>query len=260
MKAKLTEPIPVNGPEISGIWFSFRQCIDLQLKTIVSSLRMLLPTLKGDVLDIGAGHSPWRCFLNSSVRYTGVDVRSADQFGMSEQKEVVYYDGTTLPFPDCVFDAAICIEVLEHAIDPRLLLSEAFRVLKPGATFALTVPWSARVHHIPFDFHRFTRYQLDKMLCEAGFQNVEIKERGNDICAIANKLIVIVWRLLMPARKIHLIWTLPLAILVTCVALFFLFCAHVSLYFDLGSKEDPLGYFLMCTKVPLLQSANVIQS
>ena len=248
MNSDRTKPIPVTGPESSGLRFSLRQVVDLQLKTIVSYLRPLLPTLTGKVLDIGAGQSPWRVFLDRSITYQGVDIRSADQFGMSRQKDVIYYDGAILPFPDCTFDAAICIEVLEHASDPALLLSEAFRVMKSGATFALTVPWSARAHHIPFDFHRFTRYQLSTMLSKAGFVEVEIGERGNDICAVANKLIVIAWRLLTPTRKSHLMWTVPLAIVDLCFASIFLLCAHLSLCFDLGSKEDPLGYFVKCTK------------
>jgi len=248
MNTDCTKPIPVIGPETSGLRFALRQIVDLQLKTIFFHLSTLLPTLTGKVLDIGAGQSPWRVFLHRSVSYQGVDIRSASQFGMSEQKDVIYYDGNTLPFRDCTFDAAICVEVLEHASDPGLLLSEAFRVLKPGATFALTVPWSARTHHIPFDFHRFSRYQLDKMLSEAGFVEVEISERGNDICAVANKLIVITWRLLMPSKKAHLIWTLPLATVNLCFASIFLVCAHFSMYFNLGSKQDPLGYFVKCTR------------
>ncbi|WP_233234452.1 class I SAM-dependent methyltransferase [Bordetella sp. LUAb4] len=248
MNVDRTKPIPVKGPEASPSIFFVRQLFDLQLKTIAGYLRPLLPMLKGKVLDIGAGEGPWRYFLNKSAVYQGVDIRSADQFGMSEQKDVVYYDGMLLPFPDGTFDAAICIEVLEHASEPALLLSEAYRVLKPGAPFALTVPWSARTHHIPFDFHRFTRYQLDAMLAKAGFIDVRIYERGNDICAVANKLIVIAWRLLMPSRKLHFLWTLPLAILDLCVASVFLMCAHISLYFGLGSKDDPLGYFVECTR------------
>jgi SAM-dependent methyltransferase len=248
MNSDRTKPIPVRGPETSRLIFAVRQFFDLQLKTIASPLRSLLPTFTGNVLDIGAGESPWRTFLSKSTCYQGVDIRSADQFGMSTQKDIVYYDGTTIPFAERVFDAAICIEVLEHVSEPGLLLSEAFRVMKPGATFSLTVPWSARTHHIPFDFHRFTRYQLDRMFTDAGFVDVEIHERGNDICVVANKLIVIAWRLLLPRRKIYLAWTLPLAVIDIVIASGFLLCAHISLLFNLGSKEDPLGYFVKCKR------------
>jgi hypothetical protein len=112
----------------------------------------------------------------------------------------------------------------------------------------LSVPWSARVHHVPHDFHRFTSYQLDRMLSEAGFIDVHIQERGNDICVVANKLIIIGWRLLLPEKRIYLMWTFPLAIVELCLAATLLFCAHVSLLLNLGSKKDPLGYFVKCSK------------
>jgi ubiquinone/menaquinone biosynthesis C-methylase UbiE len=37
-----------------------------------------------------------------------------------------------LPFPDASFDFAMAIDVIEHLYHPRLLLSEMFRVVKPG--------------------------------------------------------------------------------------------------------------------------------
>lgn len=243
-----TKPIPVAGPENSRLLFFIRQFFDLQLMTITSYLCSLLPSLSGKILDIGAGQSPWKAFLNKSAIYQGVDISSAKQFGMRKQKDIVYYDGSSLPFPDEEFDAALCIEVLEHTVEPQLLLREAFRVLKPGSIFTLTVPWSARVHHIPLDFLRFTRFQLDRIISEAGFVEVDIKERGNDICVVANKMIVIGWRLLLPTKKVHFIWTFPLAILDLCMVAVLLPSAHLSLLLNLGSKDDPLGYFIKCKK------------
>jgi SAM-dependent methyltransferase len=248
MTSDRTKPIPVEGPQSSRLVFFVRQLVDLQLKTIVSRLSSFLPTLTGRVLDIGAGQSPWKNFFNGSVQYQGVDIGCADKFGMSHRQDVVYYDGSTLPFPENIFDGAICIEVLEHCTDPYLLLNEAFRVLKPGAAFAITVPWSARIHHLPFDFHRFTNNQLNRMLSETGFINIDIQERGNDICVVANKLVVIGWRLLLPERKIHLLWSLLLAIPELCLAVVWLLLAHISLLLKLGSKDDPLGYFVTCNK------------
>ena len=65
-----------------------------------------------------------------------------------------------IPFPDGHFDALLCTEVLEHAVAPEALIAEMHRVLRPGGSLVLTVPFAARVHHIPYDFHRFTRYQV----------------------------------------------------------------------------------------------------
>ncbi len=49
-------------------------------------------------------------------------------------------DVTRLPFPDGSFDRIIASEILEHIDDDVAALSELFRVLRPGGTFAATVP------------------------------------------------------------------------------------------------------------------------
>ena len=49
-------------------------------------------------------------------------------------------DATRLPFADGTFDAVITSEVLEHIPDDTGALAELARVLRPGGTFAATVP------------------------------------------------------------------------------------------------------------------------
>jgi 2-polyprenyl-3-methyl-5-hydroxy-6-metoxy-1,4-benzoquinol methylase len=47
--------------------------------------------------------------------------------------------GEALPLPDRAFDAVVCWDVIEHVRDPRLVLAELARVLRPGGTALLTV-------------------------------------------------------------------------------------------------------------------------
>ena len=49
-------------------------------------------------------------------------------------------DVTKLPFPDGSFDRIIASEILEHIVDDTGALTELVRVLRPGGTFAATVP------------------------------------------------------------------------------------------------------------------------
>jgi SAM-dependent methyltransferase len=53
---------------------------------------------------------------------------------------VLQGDATRLPFADASFDRVITSEVLEHIQDDVAAIAELTRVLKPGGTFAATVP------------------------------------------------------------------------------------------------------------------------
>ena len=56
-------------------------------------------------------------------------------------------DATSLDFPDDVFDAVICSEVLEHLPDYDAALVEIRRVLKPAGRLCISVPhaWPERI-------------------------------------------------------------------------------------------------------------------
>jgi SAM-dependent methyltransferase len=228
--------------------FALRCALDLQMLTIY---RFLLPELgkwEGRILDVGAGEAPWRDLMND-VEYLAVDVDAADAFGMRRKPNVSYYDGTKLPFADESFDHVLCTEVLEHVPDPALVLSDIKRVLKPGGSLVLTVPWSARLHHLPNDYTRFTRFRLNDLM-RSGFSSVKIEERGNDIAVIANKLLVLNIRLIRPVRAIDILWCWPLVPIVTPMTCVFLAAGHIALWLGMGSKEDPLGYGVIAVKGP----------
>lgn len=245
MQAENFKPVSVKTPSSNKTLFRFRCMVDLQLKTIVQHLRPAMTELNGKVLDVGAGESPWREWLPPSASYQGIDVGNAREFGMQPARDgITYYNGRTIPFPDAFFDGAICIEVLEHAEDPVLLMAEMARCLREGAPLLLTVPWSARRHHIPHDYHRFTRERLQGLLETSGFKQIEIVERGTDISAIASKLVVVSLRLAPTRGLLRGLWTLPLFLLMLPMTALFVVLAHIAEPLGAGAKEDPLGYFV----------------
>jgi len=226
------------------------RCIfDLQLRTIVNFLVPELAKLHpGQIIDIGAGEAPWRSRLPDHCSYQGLDVLNYAHFGMTSAPDIAIYDGVNIPFDSNTFSGALCIEVLEHATNPELLLSEIFRVLKNGAPLLLSVPWSARRHHIPFDFHRFTKERLHQLLSHSGFTQVEVKERGNDYCVVFNKVLLLIVRNARALTIFNWFYRIPVMISLTPFTLLMLVISHISLLVPKQGNEDPLGYFCVASK------------
>jgi len=243
------QPIAVKSLK-ENPWLFFGRClVDLQLLTIFNFLSQPLSTCRGRVLDVGAGQSPWRDLLTKEAEYVGVDIESATEFAMTPRQDITYYDGQKLPYDDNSFEHVLCIEVLEHVINPTDFLTEVNRVLRSGGTLILTIPWSARLHHLPHDYTRFTRFGLTTLLEAVGFTDVIVEERGNDLAVIGNKLLVLMIGLLRPKRKLHRLWTWGFAFILIPVVSAFLSIAHISLLLKTGSKDDPLGYGVIAVKV-----------
>lgn len=242
------KPIPIRRDDgvLGRLLFAVRMLGDLQLLTCTRFLAPCLGRMRGSVLDVGCGEMPFRGLLGPDARYTGIDVPQADDFGMRHHADIVAFDGHRIPFPDASFDHVLCTEVLEHASDPTGLVGEMRRVLRSGGTLVATVPFAARVHHAPHDFHRFTRFALAGLF--ADFTAVEVVERGDDLAVIANKLIVVCARLARPKPPMSLLWRWPLLLLLAPFAVLALAIAQASLIFGWGSRMDPLGYGILARK------------
>ena len=238
------KPIPIQrgAGRIAHLLFRLRCSADLQLLTRFQFVAAGRNMLSGSVLDVGCGQMPFRGLLPASSDYTGIDIHDAQSFGMPRNPSIIEFNGRLIPFPDNNFDAILCTEVLEHAKHPEALIAEMLRVLRPDGMLVLTVPFSARVHHMPFDYSRFTNYRLLQLF--AGFADVQVEELGNDLAVIANKIVVATIRQIVPLNIFH--W--PFLLLGLPASLLSLAIAHLSLWLGWGSKQDPLGYGLIARK------------
>lgn len=128
---------------------------------------------KGALLDAGAGTLTYRSLANTYAdSYTSIDFKKThpelDKVG----------DVQDMPFENESFDTVLCVEVLEHVPYPAKALSEMFRVLRPGGNLILTVPHMGYLHNEPFDFYRYTKYGLDVLVKDAGFEVESIEANG----------------------------------------------------------------------------------
>ena len=65
-------------------------------------------------------------------------------------------DIENLPFKDNSVDYIINIAVLEHVPNPQKVISEIYRVMKPGGKIYCFIPFMQPFHASPYDFQRFT--------------------------------------------------------------------------------------------------------
>jgi SAM-dependent methyltransferase len=232
----------------SKLLFVARWLVDFQFNTIYKTLSQRLPTFRGNVIDIGCGNCPFEHLIDTDkALYVGVDVDDADKWDY-ENSKIVKYDGKNLPFATQSIDHFICTEVLEHVPDPTELIDDMYRVLKPDGSAIITIPWSARFHYKPFDYHRYTPSSLKTLFGK--FSDVQIENRGTDINAIVNKSIVLYvgTATTLTSSLIWLPFKLILLVLFAPVLGLLILWGHLALFFNWGSSDDPLGYTIYLTK------------
>ena len=245
------QPPPVEGFSQNKVKFHLRKLLDLQFLTIYLKMREHIPNLgEGLILDIGSGYSPWKLMFNSNQKYLGLEIINYVNFGMQEKfSDVVYYEGKYFPFDNEMFDGALCIEVLEHVEDVELMISEIWRVLKKGKKIYISIPFSARRHHIPRDYQRFTREKLEILFKTNHFEIIDIFDRGDEVCTTYHKFLFLfirnfknmnLWNFAL--KLIENLLMLPIIIILNIYSL-------ISLNFqNRDFSYDPLGYFCIIRK------------
>lgn len=159
-----------------------------------------------------------------------------------------YYDGRIWPVDDRSVDAVLATETLEHVLDPVQFLTEADRVLKPGGTLILTVPFAARWHFIPRDFWRFTPSGLRELLGARRFENIRICARGNEVTVACYKSIAILARFILPQNELLLQRLVMRGIGLVVLPVFVALRVAAQLSLRSGGGDDCLGYTVLAGK------------
>ena len=212
-----------------------RLFVNLQnMKTYVSGL----------LLDVGCGQRPYASmFQEMTTRYVGVDL-ALPNFPLPRVDAVasVLY----LPFKDSLFDTVLCTEVMEHVAEPTQLLSEIYRVLKPGGNLLLTVPLMWRLHGEPYDYYRFTEHGVRYLSEKVGFEVIRL-ERLSGFFSTLGQVLSFGTAFFQPYRKDNFknILLSKMTIGIRMIINF------ISLWIDNVKRIEgfPLGYVLVAKKL-----------
>lgn len=129
---------------------------------------------KSDVLklyDLGSGPEQFKD-LFGRFDYTPVDFEK-------------FHDGVIVadltkkfPFEDNIADIVTLSNTLEHIPNPEHFVFECARILKRGGLIIGTVPFLLGEHQVPYDFNRYTHFQLIRFLEMSGFEKIEVAPLG----------------------------------------------------------------------------------
>ena len=196
----------------------------------------LLARSSGRFLDAGAGTQPFRSVVEPQVdTYVAYDIEArsdVDLLGSVEDMASV---------ADASVDTLLCSEVLEHVPHPAAAIAEFARVVAPGGSLLVTVPFLARLHEEPYDFYRYTKYGLRTLLNEGGFHVDEIVETASLFTFLGHQVSV---------GLLGLTWHLP-ALRRVAVAVNRALVVRPAVALDRATRMAgllPLGYVVVATR------------
>jgi SAM-dependent methyltransferase len=177
------------------------------------------------VLDIGCGlGGPARYFAQRfHCTVSGIDItkpfveagnKLTHLLGMDNRVTIEYGNGHHLPYADRVFDGAYTQHVTMNVADRDQFFAEAYRVLKPGAFFALTehglgptgqphypLPWSEDGR----DAYLVSPAETRALLAAAGFEDIVVEDTGAKYLAAYQQALDMAAQGALPPFGIHIL-------------------------------------------------------
>jgi SAM-dependent methyltransferase len=154
----------------------------LSLRRLAQDIQALIEmsgvTAGGVALDLGSATSPYRTWTEAR----GCRLETFDIDPASGADHVGTGDDTGLPSE--AFDLVICTQVLEHVPDPRRVLLEIHRILKPGGRLIASAPHVWFYHPHPSDYWRFTQEGVAQLCREADFELIELRAQGGSVLTL----------------------------------------------------------------------------
>jgi SAM-dependent methyltransferase len=153
----------------------------LQGRRLIPIMNGYAAEIRGTVLDLGCGRSPFRPLFANAERYVRVDCYAVDE-------EVVVSDAANLPIEDGSIECILLAQVIGDVPDLINLFRELHRVLTPGGRILVYETITYPQHDLPNDCWRVLPSGLRWMAEEARLKVVQIELLGGYFTQLAMHL------------------------------------------------------------------------
>ncbi|SRR5699024_208826 len=138
------------------------------------------------VLELGHGNCSHLSYLlkqKKNLKYSGLETselmnseaKRMNKAFMSTKQVLFYlYDGVNIPFPTNSFDKVFTVNTIYFWINPELLLTELYRVMKHDGILNITFAQKSFMQDLPFTQFGFELYDNEKMIKLIGNTSFEI--------------------------------------------------------------------------------------
>ena len=159
---------------------------------------------QGLLLDFGAGRGQFLEMIKSQFEFElhGIDLMHTQLEGI---QWFVHDLNQRFPLGENNYDVVTAIEVIEHLENPRHMLRDLFKVLKPGGRLVVTTPnnesWRSLLSYVvrghfvaftessyPAHITALNRMDLIRILKESGFEDIEFSYTNEGMLPKVSKL------------------------------------------------------------------------
>lgn len=150
-------------------WFTYKD--ETANRAYISSVA------RGKTLDIGCADKSIGKHLTNVSEHIGLDYYQTAK-NWYDTRPDIFGNAQALPIADNSMDTVLLLDVLEHLPEPDACIAEIYRVLIPGGTLVLQVPFVYPLHDEPLDFHRWSSHGLERLVSRHGLQVIDSTPNG----------------------------------------------------------------------------------
>lgn len=209
------------------LWHHLKHTGSIRRYYLDCLIMSLITEIDGDIIDIGGKKSKargydYRKYFQHDPLYINIDQATEPD---------ICCCATGIPVDSCCMSIGLMIELIEHVLDPKVVIKEASRILRGGGLLLISSPFLYPIHADPHDYARYTPKMVDNMISEAEMVLERYFPMGGLACVVYDMVFSSVWRIESRSFRLLLRVFLRLSFL-PALALDLLsyrfFCSHIT--------------------------------